>query len=184
MEGADDRSIGIAGVDIERTVPYVDAHCLVLPDGRHWAEGETLEGVDDFVDGLLERRVPEGTGHVAAPSGSLGLGVLGGFVTVGVPQEGNETAYEQPQLGITAEERLAEAIPLRRATPPGRLPWLLFEDAGFEQAFEVGTHRGWMDTEDASQLGNLTRPFLEGFHDGQPARVTEEPMALRSYGMR
>jgi hypothetical protein len=183
VEGAHDGSIGIVWVDAERTVPNVHSRPVVLLHGRHRSEGETLEGVDHLVDGLLEGRVPKGTGHLPTPSGAFRLGVLGGFVTVGVSDEGDEGADEESQLGIAAEEGLAEPVTLGWAAPPGGRAWLLIEDAGFEESFEVGADRGGMHAEDAGEFWNLPRSFLEGLHNGQPADVTEQLVALGPHGV-
>jgi hypothetical protein len=154
-------------------MPDVDGHGVDVPDGRHRSERKAFEGIGDLMNGLLERRPPVGTGHFPTPSGSLGLGVLGRFVAVGVAQERYEATDKEPEFGITAEERLAETITLRWAAPSGGCPRLFFEDARFKEALKVSTHRGRMDSEETGELGNLTRPFFEGLHDLQPADVTE-----------
>jgi hypothetical protein len=181
VEGAHDGSIGILGIDAEGTVPNVHRHPVVLLHRRHRPEGETLEGLDDFLDGPLEGRMPQGAGHVPAPTGAFRFNVLGGFVTVGLSEKRDEGADQEPQLGVTAEEGLAEPVPLGWSAPPGGRPWLLFEDAGIEEAFQVRAHGGRMDAEYAGKLGDLPRSFLEGLDDGQPPRVTEKPVALGAH---
>src|SRR5439155_4162481 len=87
VEGADDRSVGVVGVDAEGAVLDVDAHRSFSPGGAGGSEGQAREGVDDLVHRLLEGRVTEGSGHFPASAGALRFCGGDRSVPVGVSQE-------------------------------------------------------------------------------------------------
>ena len=184
VEGADDPSIGVVGINPEGTVLDLDGHRPDSADGHGGSEGKALESVNDLMGRLLEGGVTEGTGHFPAPPGAFRFGRGGRSVTVCVSQQGDEAADEEPELGVAAEKRLAEAVTLGRPAPAGRHPRFLVEDAGVEQPFEMRPHGGGVNAEEIGQLRNLTGSLFKGLHDGQAPDVTQEPVALGPHGVR
>ena len=53
MEGADHRSVGVTGVDLERAMAEVDAEASVVAYRRRRSEGKALEEPDHLLGRLL-----------------------------------------------------------------------------------------------------------------------------------
>ena len=180
MESADDGSAGVVGIDVEGAVVDVDGHGVISAVRGRGVEREPIESFDDFSYGLLEGGVTERTSQLPASPGAFGLGGRGRSFAVGVVEEGDEAADEQANLGIARQEGLAEPVAFGGTSPPGWRSGFFFEDAGFEESFEVGPHGGGVDPQDASQFGDLAGPFLERFDDSEAPGVAQEAVAFRS----
>ncbi|HKN37531.1 MAG TPA: hypothetical protein VJ456_00330 [Acidimicrobiia bacterium] len=180
MEAADDRSTGIMGIDVERTVVNVDRHRILASGGWGGSEAETVEGFDHFPHRLLRGRVPEGGCQLPAPPHPLLCRLRHRSFPVGVAEERHDAPDEEADFGVAGEERLPEPVSLGRPTPPARSAGLLLEDPCLEEPFQVGPHRRRVDPQEAGEFGNLARSFLERLHDGQATDISQQAVAFGS----
>jgi hypothetical protein len=180
VEGADDGSGGVVRIDVEGAVVEIDADGVVAPDGGLRVEREAVERFHDFPHGLLDGRVAERAGQLPASAGAFLFRGADRSLAIGVGEERKQAPDKEADLRVAGEEGLAEPIALGRPTPTGWRPGFFFENAGFEQPFEMGSYRRGVDPQDAGQFGDLTGPLFECFDDFQASGVAQEAMALGS----
>jgi hypothetical protein len=184
VKGAHDRPVGIVGINAERAVLEIDGQDPIPPDWSGGREGKVLQGVDHLPRRLLEGRVVEGLPECPTSLKALLLGGAGRFPAVCLPEQPDETPYEQAGLRIIADNGNPQPIMLGRPAPAPRNSGVLDHHSGGQEFLEMALHRRPVDAHEPAEFRNPTRSFGQGFHDGQSRVVGQEVVALGSDGAR
>lgn len=177
MEGADDIAALVPATNREGAGGQSD-DVRVSPALEGRPEGEKLEGPDDLLDRLLDRRVPEALGEPEADRVPLFLGELGRPQAGRPPKRPNEAVDEEPQLGVRPRRTLPDPEPERRPTSPHGRPGLGGDEPNGLKTPEMRTSGVPVDSRQAGKLGDGPRPLGQGFDDRESGRIAEEAMTF------